>query len=145
MRRTPAFPLLRTSAALFVLSVVIIAGIVTASTAPAFESGGSEFVTTYADDCATPKTIFNPGEVVCVQAGNFPVLNPDWGYRYRRFSWVSPGRQVMDQQQAAARSDPKAFQSVVPHRLDWKALNQQGALAARAADEHAVAGMQGAR
>jgi uncharacterized repeat protein (TIGR01451 family) len=112
MRRTPTFPLLRTSAALFVLSVAIIAGIVTASTAPAFESGGSEFVTTYADDCATPKTIFEPGEVVCVQAGNFPVLNPDWGYRYRRFSWVAPNREVMDQ--TTIKADPQYDRFAIP-------------------------------
>lgn len=112
MRRTSVFPLLRTSAAVFVLSVAIIAGVVTASTAPVFESGGSEFVTTYADDCATPKTVFEPGEVVCVQAGNFPVLSADWGYRYRRFSWVAPSREVMDQ--TTIKADPQYDRFAIP-------------------------------
>jgi uncharacterized repeat protein (TIGR01451 family) len=112
MRRISVFPLLRTSAALFVLSVAIVAAVVTASTAPAFQSVGSEFVTTYADDCATPKTIFEPGEIVCVQAGNFPVLNTDWGYRYRRVSWVSPNREVMDQ--TSIKSDPQYDRFAIP-------------------------------
>lgn len=112
MRRTPVFPFLRTSAALFVLSVVIIAAAVSASTAPAFEEvGAAEFITVYADDCATPKTVFNPGEVVCVQAGNFP-LAPDAGYRYRRFSWIAPDRQIMDQ--TNIKSDPQYDRFVIP-------------------------------
>lgn len=111
MRRTPAFSLLRTSAALLVLSVITIAAAISASTAPAFESGGAEFVTIYADDCATPKTVFNPGEVVCVQAGNFPVAT-DWGYRYRRFSWVAPDRQVMDQ--TNIKADPQYDRFAIP-------------------------------
>jgi uncharacterized repeat protein (TIGR01451 family) len=111
MRRISAFPLLRTSAALFVLSIITIAAAVSASTAPVFESGGSEFVTTYADDCVTPKTVFNPGEVVCVQAGNFPVAT-DWGYRYRRFSWIAPDRQVMDQ--TNIKADPQYDRFAIP-------------------------------
>jgi uncharacterized repeat protein (TIGR01451 family) len=112
MRRTPVFPLLRTSAALFVLSIVIIATAVNASTAPALqEVGATEFITVYADDCATPKTVFNPGEVVCVQAGNFP-LAPDAGYRYRRFSWIAPDRQIMDQ--TNIKADPQFDRFAIP-------------------------------
>jgi uncharacterized repeat protein (TIGR01451 family) len=111
MRRTSAFSLLRTSAALFVLSIITIAAAVTASTTPAFESGGPEFVTVYADDCATPKTVFTPGEVVCAQAGNFPVQT-DWGFRYRRFSWVAPNREVMDQ--TNVKADPQFDRFAIP-------------------------------
>jgi uncharacterized repeat protein (TIGR01451 family) len=112
MRRISAFPLLRTSAALFVLSIITIAAAVSASTAPAVETGGaSEFVTTYADDCVTPKTVFDPGEVVCVQAGNFPVAT-DWGYHYRRFSWVAPDREVMEQ--TNIKADPQYDRFAIP-------------------------------
>ncbi|HEX8635534.1 MAG TPA: hypothetical protein VF703_15415 [Pyrinomonadaceae bacterium] len=83
-----------------------------ASTAPAFEeAGATEFVTVYADDCATPKTVFEPGEVVCVKAGNFPVA-ADWGYRYRRFSWIAPDRQVMDQ--TNIKADPQYDRFAIP-------------------------------
>lgn len=110
MRRTPAFSLLRTFAALFVLSVITFATAMSTSTAPAFASG-AEFITVYADDCATPKTVFNPGEIVCVQAGNFPVAT-NWGYRYRRFSWVAPNRQVMDQ--TNIKADPQYDRFAIP-------------------------------
>ncbi|HEV2883039.1 MAG TPA: hypothetical protein VGX24_17355 [Pyrinomonadaceae bacterium] len=96
---------------MFVLSVITIAAAVSASTAPAFEPGGDEFVTTYADDCVTPKSIFDPGEVVCVQAGNFPVQT-DWGYRYRRFSWIAPDREVMDQ--TNIKADPQYDRFAIP-------------------------------
>ncbi|MCA1567148.1 MAG: DUF11 domain-containing protein [Acidobacteria bacterium] len=96
---------------MFVLSFITIAAAVSASTAPAFESGGSEFVTTYADDCVTPKTIFDPGEVVCVQAGNFPVAT-DWGHSYRRFSWVAPDRQVIEQ--TNVKADPQYDRFAIP-------------------------------
>lgn len=112
MRRTPPFSLLRTSAALLVLSIVTIAAAVTASTAPAFEEvGPTEFVTVYAGDCVTPQTIFNPGDVVCVQAGNFPVAT-DWGHRYRRFSWVAPDRQIADQ--TNIKADPQYDRFAIP-------------------------------
>jgi uncharacterized repeat protein (TIGR01451 family) len=70
-----------------------------------------EFITVYADDCVTPKTVFDPGEVVCVQAGNFPVAS-DWGYRYRRFSWVAPTREIMDQ--TNIKADPQYDRFVIP-------------------------------
>ncbi|HZG53043.1 MAG TPA: hypothetical protein VEZ40_12985 [Pyrinomonadaceae bacterium] len=112
MRRTPPFSLLRTSATLFLLTIATIATAISASTAPAFEeAGASEFVTVYADDCATPKTVFNPGEVVCVKAGNFPLAS-DWGYRYRRFSWVAPDRQIMDQ--TNIKADPQFDRFAIP-------------------------------
>jgi uncharacterized repeat protein (TIGR01451 family) len=112
MRRTPAFSLLRTSTIVLILSVITIATAISASTAPAVETaGGAEFITTYADDCVTPKSVFNPGEVVCVQAGNFPVAT-DWGYRYRRFSWVAPDRQIMDQ--TNIKADPQYDRFAIP-------------------------------
>jgi uncharacterized repeat protein (TIGR01451 family) len=110
MRRTPAFSPLRTFAALFVLSVITFATAMSVSTGPASASG-AEFITVYADDCATPKTIFNPGEIVCVKAGNFPVAT-NWGYRYRRFSWVAPSRRVMDQ--TTIKADPQHDRFVIP-------------------------------
>lgn len=112
MRRTPPFSLLRTSAALFVLCLVTIAAAVSASTAPApEEAGAAEFITIYAGDCVTPQTVFNPGDVVCVQAGNFPVA-ADWGYRYRRFSWIAPDRQIADQ--TNIKADPQYDRFAIP-------------------------------
>jgi uncharacterized repeat protein (TIGR01451 family) len=111
MRRTSAFSLLRTSAALFVLSVVTIAAAVSASTAPAFQMAGDEFITVYAGDCVTPQTVFNPGDTVCVQAGNFP-LAPDEAFRYRRISWVKPNREILDQ--SNVKSDPQFDRIAIP-------------------------------
>jgi uncharacterized repeat protein (TIGR01451 family) len=97
---------------LFVLSVITIASAISASTAPAFQQGGGgEFITVYADDCSTPQTVFNPGDVVCVQAGNFP-LAPDAGYRYRRISWVSPNREIMNE--SIIKSDPEYDRFAIP-------------------------------
>lgn len=112
MRRTSAFSLRRTSTVLLILSVVTIAAAVSASTAPALqEATVSEFITVYADDCATPKTVFEPGEVVCVQAGNFPV-DPSTAYRYRRISWIAPNRDVADQ--TNIKADPQFDRFAIP-------------------------------
>jgi uncharacterized repeat protein (TIGR01451 family) len=51
-----------------------------------------EFITTYADDCSTPKTVFRMGETVCVQAGAFDTIAP----RQRRFQWTAPSGVIPD-------------------------------------------------
>jgi uncharacterized repeat protein (TIGR01451 family) len=53
--------------------------------APAPEAG-EEYVKTFAEDCATPKTIFKLGDTVCAESGLFPL--PLYS-RYRRFQWVT--------------------------------------------------------
>ena len=112
MRRTFAPSLLRTSTFLFLLTIIAITAAVSASTAPAYQAAGAaEFITVYADDCATPKTVFDPGEIVCVQAGNFP-LAPSAGYRYRRFSWITPTREIADQ--TNIKADPQYDRFVIP-------------------------------
>lgn len=58
----------------------------------AFQSG-VEYVKTFADDCVTPQTVFNPGDTVCVEAGDFPA---PLSARYRRFQWTSPDGLVAD-------------------------------------------------
>ncbi|HEV2862839.1 MAG TPA: hypothetical protein VGX48_17615 [Pyrinomonadaceae bacterium] len=77
--------------------------------APLQERGGDEYVKTYADDCATPKTVFYPGEVVCAEAGNFPA---DLFYRYRRFQWAAPDGLVADQ--ANIKVDPQMDKFTIP-------------------------------
>ncbi|HEX8458440.1 MAG TPA: hypothetical protein VF656_14155 [Pyrinomonadaceae bacterium] len=113
MRRTSAFSVRRTSTVLLILlSIVTITAAVSASNAPAIEEVGvGEFITIYADDCATPKTVFEPGEVVCVQAGNFPI-DPSSAYRYRRFSWVAPDRHIADQ--TNVKADPQFDRFAIP-------------------------------
>ncbi|HEV2802689.1 MAG TPA: hypothetical protein VGW12_19615 [Pyrinomonadaceae bacterium] len=114
MRRTSAFSVRRTSTVLLILlSIVTITAAVSASNAyaPEEEVGVSEFITVYADDCATPKTVFEPGEIVCVQAGNFPV-DPSSAFRYRRFSWVTPNRSIADQ--TNIKADPQFDRFAIP-------------------------------
>lgn len=52
----------------------------------AFQSGG-EYVKTFAADCVTPQTVFNLGDTVCAEAGDFPA---PLSARYRRFQWATP-------------------------------------------------------
>lgn len=54
--------------------------------AAAFQSG-PEYVKTFAADCVTPQTVFNPGDTVCAEAGDFPAKPGDGD---RRFQWVTP-------------------------------------------------------
>ncbi|HYN85220.1 MAG TPA: hypothetical protein VER32_08210 [Pyrinomonadaceae bacterium] len=68
-----------------------------------FQASGEEFVTTYDDDCRTPKTFFVQGEVVCARAESFP-LSPSEP-RYRLFQWGSPDGFVA--QEDDINSDPE--------------------------------------
>lgn len=71
--------------------------------APVFyQAAGEEFVTTYDDDCRTPKRFFRRGEVVCARAENFPMSPSD---RYRLFQWGSPDGYVA--QEDGVNSDPE--------------------------------------
>lgn len=47
-------------------------------------------ITTYADDCTTPKTLFEVGETVCVQITGIPV----GGLFPRRISWETPDQKI---------------------------------------------------
>lgn len=60
--------------------------------AAAFQSG-PEYVKTFAADCVTPQTVFNPGDTVCAEAGDFPA---PLGARYRRLQWTTPDILVAD-------------------------------------------------
>ena len=62
---------------------------------------GEEYIKTYAGDCATFKVIYNPGDHVCAEAGDFFSLS----IRPRRFQWVAPDGQVVDLKDIS--SDPQ--------------------------------------
>jgi uncharacterized repeat protein (TIGR01451 family) len=102
---------LKVSATLLLLLIAIVAASLSPSTpaASAFRSSG-EYVEVYAADCVTPQTIFNPGDTVCAQAGNYPVQpsNPF----YRRFSWMSADGSVADR--STIKGDPQADRFIIP-------------------------------
>lgn len=62
-----------------------------------------EVVTTYDDDCRTPKRYFVLGETVCARAENFPVFPSE--PRYRRFQWGRPDGYVAQEDDIA--NDPE--------------------------------------
>jgi len=73
-----------------------------------------EYVTTYADDCVTPQTVFNLGDTVCVQAGDFrSALEPG----YRRFQWSAPNGNVADR--IDIRADPQREKFTIPSTGDF--------------------------
>jgi len=76
--------------------------------AAAFQ-GGVEYVKTLADDCATPKTVFSPGDTVCVEAGDFPAKPDD---EHRRFQWTAPDGLVAELNNV--KEDPQNDKFVVP-------------------------------
>ncbi|HEX5709476.1 MAG TPA: hypothetical protein VFX96_19420 [Pyrinomonadaceae bacterium] len=53
-----------------------------------YQVAGEEFVTTYDEDCRTPKRYFLQGETVCARAENFAIHPSE--PRYRLFQWGSP-------------------------------------------------------
>lgn len=71
--------------------------------AAALFQAADETVTTYADDCRTPKRYFLLGEVVCARAENFPVYPSE--PRYRRFQWGTPDGYVAQEDNII--SDPE--------------------------------------
>lgn len=71
---------------------------------------GKEYAITYAEDCVTPKTVFNLGDTVCVQAGDFPL--PVSNYRYRRLSWIAPGLTIADE--INIKEDPQYDRFMIP-------------------------------
>lgn len=48
-------------------------------------------ITTYADDCTTPKTVFEVGETVCISVSGFSIDS----FFPRRINWVSPNATVV--------------------------------------------------
>ncbi len=83
----------------------------TARAASMLQGSAYEYINVYADDCVTPKTVFNLGETVCVQAGNFP-LTPGTEPNYRRFQWISPDNVVADT--TGVRADPQNDRFTIP-------------------------------
>ena len=57
----------------------------------AFTPAALPGITTYADDCTTPKTVFEVGETVCVQVSGIPV----GGFFPRRLQWECPNSTVV--------------------------------------------------
>ncbi|MDT5294141.1 MAG: hypothetical protein QOJ76_1021, partial [Acidobacteriota bacterium] len=102
---------LKVSAALLTLFITIVAASLSTSTpaASAFQKGG-EYVAVYAADCVTPQTVFNPGDIVCAQAGNYPV-QPSQPF-YRRFSWMAADGSVADRN--TIKVDPQNDTFVIP-------------------------------
>jgi uncharacterized repeat protein (TIGR01451 family) len=76
--------------------------------AAAFQSG-AEYVKTFAADCVTPQTVFNPGDTVCAEAGDFPA---PLSARYRRFQWAPPDGFVADL--TNVKIDPQSDKFVIP-------------------------------
>lgn len=77
--------------------------------AAAFQRGGVEYVKTFADDCVTPQAVFNVGDTVCVEAGDFPA---PLGAGYRRFQWTTPDGLVADL--TNVKVDPQGDRFVIP-------------------------------
>jgi uncharacterized repeat protein (TIGR01451 family) len=71
--------------------------------------GGVEYVKTFADDCVTPQTVFNVGDTVCVEAGDFPA---PLSAGYRRFQWTTPDGLVADL--TNVKVDPQGDKFVIP-------------------------------
>jgi uncharacterized repeat protein (TIGR01451 family) len=84
--------------------------------APAPE-GGDEYVKTFDEDCATPKTIFVQGDTVCAESGLFPL--PLFS-RYRRFQWVTPNGFVAEL--TPLKVDPQFDKFVIPSTGDFAKL-----------------------
>jgi uncharacterized repeat protein (TIGR01451 family) len=98
-------------AVLCMASAVLVADVCAAPPAPAraatmFRSTG-EYVRTYADDCATPKTVFYLGDIVCAEAGDYgaPVNS-------RRFNWTAPNGIAADRD--GIKSDPQFNSFQIP-------------------------------
>lgn len=68
---------------------------------PAFTPAALPGITTYADDCTTPKTVFEVGETVCIQVSGIPV----GGFFPRRLQWECPNSTVV--QTTDIETDPQ--------------------------------------
>ena len=60
-----------------------------------------EAITTYAADCATPKTVFNLGDMVCAKVTDAPFYSL---FALRRISWVNTGGLVLQQTDVTVNS-----------------------------------------
>jgi hypothetical protein len=77
--------------------------------APLSSAQSSESIGTFADDCVTPKAIFNLGETVCAVATG-SLLGPP---TQRRFQWVSPDGNIF-QSGTEVVSDPQNVSIRIP-------------------------------
>lgn len=73
------------------------------------EGRGDEYVTIYAGDCVTPQTIFQLGDTVCVEVGNFPA---ELSSRFRRIQWTAPDTSIVDI--GGVKTDPQLDRFIIP-------------------------------